>query len=98
MRETEEQRVRLSSSIGSAILGADVEQRGDGRWVCKGEEETLRDLSTVELQGMIYRRWVRCRWFAEDGGDGFAALKQKAKTEKPNFRVARAMGSWVLQK
>ena len=41
--------MRLSSSIGSAILGADVEQRGDGRWVCKGEEGTLRDLVTAEF-------------------------------------------------
>ena len=55
MRETEEQRVRLSSSIGPAILGADGsydseqlrsigEKRGDGRWFRKGEEGTLRDL------------------------------------------------------
>ena len=36
-----------------------MEQRGTGRWVCRGEEGTLRDLGTVEFAREMGLQWVR---------------------------------------
>ena len=80
VRETKEQRVRLSSSIVSAILGADgswrqwaaVEQRGEeGRWeiVSQGRRGQMGDGFAREKRG----RWGICK------GDGFSGWFRKGE-------------------